>query len=1024
MLQNRRNTRIRPYLNAGQWFRRIVIIMSLLAVVPVLYGKGQQDDTLSRADELIADQHYNEALALLNNYAKTDPKKFDRIQAKIRKILQFREEYNTTAQALLDVMVYDANNEDQIRYLTNLLYALDPERTVETQDFINRTREAALFRYNRELLEKILVQGQRLIAEGNYLEALRTLTGGLVIYQAEFFRSGYGQAMEANARQGISTLTGNTGAFTSIMNDLQTAVNNLGTMTSQGIEPQNLAAYRNVYNNVGPVLDRLITLRNLFLETDRKFKDDLAQLQKMNPRKKDSNFLSFAIRLLEGETNADGTVNYGILGVFDTLWNKEAARARDLLAAKSLQVYDNAVNDAAAGNYSGVAARGQVLEGYVLLPVDLEIRWNRYDVSPRKAVIFSQTVPDSEAENYLKFRVLADTSRFWRTLAQLGIDFSAVPQRDALSLWQNGGNAEQLILAEQRTAADLRKIRVSAQTLASNIQQETDSYRNLGSRYLVSPAFDYIKGLNTAVLRLIDAVTSGELNSSVARYTIANAQINARVTEREKEFREGSALLQGKLTDKYLAKYPTIAAELLTRMDAANETDSQAMRALLSQYNAEPPEILESNGISSLRAEALAMQARQNNLRSQGQSMAALARSQSIQAQNFRNEGNNYIRDIRAALSRKNFDVALDRVKQANTAFDQSLALEYDEATLNQKSAVIPSLEAEIEDNVFQQVSALVVNIKDAYYDNDFDGASRFISLAENTLKQAKLNPDHPDIVYWKEIIQAGQSSGRTIPVTAPLYAEMSQLLSDARRNFEEGQKLLKTFRDAEGKRLLAAARQNIQKVRRVYPQNEEAGILELRIDQVLDSDIEAKLGSKITDAIRRTRSGSQQNRIEAVNELRTIQVVFPGFTNFPGYTSWPAIINQAEIDAGLRPPPPDPRAIAQAQEIVNRARPVVASRSQDRMEETRAELAQAMRLDPNNAEARSLFNEASRIISAGKVILDSDAERLFQQASQALAQNNGIRALQLVNQIYSLNSIYRYVSRMIALEQRARAIL
>jgi hypothetical protein len=252
----------------------------------------------------------------------------------------------------------------------------------------------------------------------------------------------------------------------------------------------------------------------------------------------------------------------------------------------------------------------------------------------------------------------------------------------------------------------------------------------------------------------------------------------------------------------------------------------------------------------------------------------------------------------------------------------------------------------------------------------------------------------------------------------------MSQLLSEARRIFEAGQKLLNTPSDGEGKRMFDAARVNIQKVRLVYPQNEEAGILELRIDQVSDPNFSVKLGTKVTDAIRRTKSGPQQNRIQAVNELRNIQVVFPGFTEFPGYTSWPSIISQAEIDAGLRPPPPDPRAIAQAQEIVSKARPLVASRNQDRIEEVRNELAQAMRLDPNNAEARTLFNEASRIITAGRTVLDSDAERLFQQASQALAQNNGIRALQLVNQIYLLNSIYRYVNRMITLEQRARAIL
>jgi len=1004
--------------------RCIIIIMSLFAIVPVLYGKGQQDNTLSRADALINDQHYNEALKLLNNYARIDPGKFDQIQFRIRKIVQLREEYNKTAQALLDVMVNDPNNEDRIHYLTNLLYTMDPERTEETEEFINRTRETVQFRYNRELLGRIFAQAQSLVAEGNFSEALKTLTGGLVIYQLEFFRAGYGADMETRTRQGINTLNGNINAFTSVMNTLHGVVNNLENYSNQDIEPPNFTAYRNVYNNTGPVMDQLITLRDLYAETNKKFKDDLARIQKIDPKKTDTNFFSFAIRLLEGETSADGSVKYGMLGVFDALWNSEASRIRDILNAKTLQVYNNAVNEAAAGNYGNVTVRGQALEVYALLAVDLENRWNRYDISPRKALVFDQTVPDAEALSYLKFRALADTARFWRTLGQLGTNFSAVPQTDTLTLWRNGGNAEQLISAEQKTTADLRKIRAAAQTLAGDIQQETAGYRNLDNRYLNSPAFDYIKGLNTAVTRLVNAAITGEVNSSVARYTIANTQMNGRIAEREKEFREGSALLQGEPGSGNPVKYPTKAAELLNRMDAANEADSRVLKALVDQYNAEPPEVIDNSKIAPLRAEALALQARQDKLRDQGRGLAALARSQSVQAQNFRNDGNSYIRDIRTALTRNDIDVALDKVKQAKNAFDQSLALEYDEATWNQRNTTMTSLEEEIAESVLQQVLALINNIRDAYYDNDFDRADRYITQAQNTWKQTNLGTEHPDLVYWQEIIRAGQSSGRTIPVTAPLYAEMSQLLSEAGRNFEEGQALLNTPRDAEARRMLETARLNIQRVKRVYPQNDEAGILELRIDQIMDTDFKAKLSSRITDVIRRTKNGSRQNRVQAVNELRNIQVVFPGFTEFPGYTSWPAIINQAEIDAGLRPPPPDPRAIAQAQEIVNRSRPVVASRNQERIEGTRNELAQAMRLDPNNAEARALFNEASRILTAGKTVLDSDAERLFQQASQALAQNNGIRALQLINQIYTLNPVYRYVNRMITLEQRARAIL
>jgi len=266
-------------------------------------------------------------------------------------------------------------------------------------------------------------------------------------------------------------------------------------------------------------------------------------------------------------------------------------------------------------------------------------------------------------------------------------------------------------------------------------------------------------------------------------------------------------------------------------------------------------------------------------------------------------------------------------------------------------------------------------------------------------------------------MIRMGLRSGRTIPSTAPLFAEMSQLLSDAQRNYDEGRILLVSS-PTEGTQRLIAARENLVQVKLVYPMNEDAGILDLRIDQQLDPNFRANFAIRVEDARNRARTGSQVNRIQAVNDLRNFRTIDPQFTN------WGPIIEQAERDAGLRPPLPSIDDRNQAAAIVARAGPIIASGNSAQIREIQPELARAMQLDPDNQEARRLFTEAAASLRQGITVLNTEAERLFTQASQAVIQNNPIRAQQLLQDIYTINPDYRTVSKVVTLQRRVQAML
>jgi hypothetical protein len=994
------------------------VAFSLVIAVFALYGEGRRDDVLSTVDELIAAKRYNEALTILSDYARQNPRNFDSAQSRIRRIVRVKDEYNLTAQELLTEMEKEAPDPERALALTNRLYELDPQRIAETQDIIGQIREVALFRSNQRWLERILVQGQSLIAQGQYTEALRTYAGGLEIYQAEFFAGNYGPAMVNRAQQGISNLTGNISFFNSMAASLLDAVNSLAALESQDIEPQNLVAYRDAYNRFGAEMDRFTALRNSYAGTASVFREDLAQVQAANPRNRDRNFLAFAARLMDGRSDDPED---GMLGIFDAVWNQAVPRARDLLDAKSASVYDAAVSEARAHDYGRTGIRAEVLAGYAALPVDLETRWNRYDTSSQKPALFGEALPPGEEGKYLKFRALTETPGYLRTLGQLGIRFEAVAQQDTITLWRNGGNPDELIRAEQSNTVLLRQIRQDTQNLVAAIQRETGEYRNLESRYPHSGsgpgAVEYIDGVSRIAEDLVNSIRMQEDDSVARRFTIANSTVEGQVQQREAEFQQGTALVDGAMREDYLAKRPSEGAELLTRMDRAIETDRQSLQNLLNQYAAEPPEVQSAGRIQALKNEALALESRLEALRSRGRTLAATARSLAAQAEALRTEANRDFAAAQTAMNQGDFDAAQDRLRRAGDAYDRSLELEDNEAARNQRNNAVPLLDAEmarlLNEAVLRDVQGLLSQISEAYFTGDFDRAGNLVTRALNRWRRTQ-TVENPDIAYWQRLIRMGQRSGRTLLPTAPLYAEMSQLLSEAQKNYDEGRGMIASSRD-EGMRKLEQARQNIQKVKLVYPMNEEAGLLDLRIEQVSDpTAFVATFATKVNTAV----SGCRQGSMQAYSDLLNLFKIEP---NYPNRT---AIVYQAEIDVHLRPAPPTEAQIARSRELTAAARPIVSSGNMDRMEEARTFLTEAISLNPENQEAKTLFNQASNRIVVARTVLDPESERLFNQASVLIAQQNGVMALQLINQIYARNALYRSMPRMITIEQRARSLL
>ncbi|MDR0314140.1 MAG: hypothetical protein LBI14_11160, partial [Treponema sp.] len=260
-------------------------------------------------------------------------------------------------------------------------------------------------------------------------------------------------------------------------------------------------------------------------------------------------------------------------------------------------------------------------------------------------------------------------------------------------------------------------------------------------------------------------------------------------------------------------------------------------------------------------------------------------------------------------------------------------------------------------------------------------------------------------------------SSGRVISATAPLYAEMSQLLSDAKLNYDEGIRLINAGRRSEGLRKFDEARAMTQKVELIFPLNEEARLLDLRMEQFTDpAAFNASFQQRLNTAVAGTRPNVRS--VESFADLQNLAQINPSYPNIR------RILDQAEIDMGYRPPPPDPQALARSASLTTQAQPIINARNSSMYEVALAWLNEAINLNPDNNDA-SILKDRLQILMTGTslIVIDSKSYDEYQRAVMEFQRGNRYTAWSIVQELLQ-NPDNRRSTQILDLQARIEATL
>ena len=239
------------------------------------------------------------------------------------------------------------------------------------------------------------------------------------------------------------------------------------------------------------------------------------------------------------------------------------------------------------------------------------------------------------------------------------------------------------------------------------------------------------------------------------------------------------------------------------------------------------------------------------------------------------------------------------------------------------------------------------------------------------------------------------RQTGREILPSEPQYPEMSQLINIANQYFDSGAKKYKDGNKADGDKDLEKALESIQKVQYVYPLNQEASILTLKINQIKDP---AKFNEEFAQKI--------QNARAMCKNTNTVQEGYSNLLDYyklnPDYKGLKDLIYQVEIDIGIRQKPVDNSAQTRSKNLYNDAQKAYNNAGNNivKLQASLEKVNRALALNPNNTQAQNLKDKIITKMGGTSVQPTMEDESLYNQAIQYLQNNNVIAANQILQQL------------------------
>lgn len=1009
--------------------KNFFVLISVLFLFFSFNGYAQKTEEISlfEIDRLIKDTEYDKALQLLNSYLKKHPENFDNVQVRIKKIMNARKQYSALAEQLLWIIENEPENSQKIYEITEQLEQFEKNPSNQIKNFIQDAKKSSEFNYFRSLFLTIQKESASFTERKLYNLAILKIKEGFWLYKDEFY------AKWNNNPQIIEQMEKliNQLEMQTIVFEDKTLVNQINEQTQiidEFISQKKYNEINQELENITKSIQILAGIRNNLLNIIEK----MSELYEKNYDSdlNDASYIPFMIRFISG---VDNIPHSGILGCVEYYWDLTVKNLNDKVFTQLQNNYydftdslNNENKEKMQENLESiqkfVAIQRKILDFYNLFEQDSDYKKENpldyYYVLGDTLLVLSQK---TLSVNELYFKLLEIQQEQSILIEKILNDTENTDDKKIKSLFDLSSQAAKIV--GNKNDYELQNY----QWYNKYKKQKKDIWNSLLQTYnfLVDKTFNEAKNIQLDLFNQIFYAYKSNIETNSfdieKRFEVAQELLDGLPVQLSKEeiqqMRENSQIIvdfdyaKKHKTEENLGIlycYPNFAQILIMEAQSKiQNTQSKINNYCDAVYsNLKENSLISSENNSSNSQEFYIdymdnqqkyfseYEKKCNNLLG----MAKQQRNKSILA---RNEGELRFSEAQVSLEKNDFDMARKKLQDSLKKFDESLKYQDDyelrlecDSKLYELGIKIAKLENEI---VVKEVRELKNKAKDAYFNGRFEDAQKYLNQAKSRWSVTNEIPDE-EIVMLSNFVNSAISmkTGRDIPVSAPQYPEMSQLLNLAYAYFEEGLELIKKGKRNEGITKLDIAVENVQKLQLVYPLNQEAAILTLRINQLKDSKkFEREFSQKINAA--KLMCENPKTRKEGYANLLDYYEIQPD------YKGLKELIYKVEIDIGIRQKKADNSGVKKANQLLSEAKKIYSSAKDDeeKLKQALAKVDESLSLVMDNEEAVKLKDEITTKIGGTVItVLSTEDERLYQLAVQRLQSNNVIEANLILEKI------------------------
>lgn len=949
------------------------------------YARG--DVEYDNAKKLINSHKNNDALGEIIKIAEEKPESTEYGIDMVKQTFKNQTKYQEKIDELLKLLYEDPeNNEKKIEIIENI-ESINKNISPEVFAFLEELKLSSIFAIQRIRFNRIMEEGIAQINKKQYAQAAKTFTTGYSIYNEKFQTENAGTQLQQDVNTHISEVKNLVEQYQTIDNELSQTLEILNSES----EDSNVDSIKDNINSLEQKLGKLQKLATNISNHGKSLKD-IYILERKKSKKTEETILPFAYRFTIGRDTAtkfegvDGAIEANIYYNTETLYRKYLAElyskfkaSRNCLNIKKpkLDSFDTYI--AATNGYISFLSK---------LNLKKQESANLWFIAKLKTDDDKKMLNDFSAivEN------LTETKKLYNRLANIekaknivdvNYEGSILDLRDI-----NSTKVKELQNAEKQT-----------NSLIENLKEIFIDKKNIKNEKL-NTQIEMVKESQT---QLLDYLIKLHLNIFEQIAIIKNKAGTLALKDSKKEYETKTidkTNTEKKEPQKQTSNEYNSTIKNLTELKKTVDKDANLLSNVNTQLSDVNANIALPKDTAKLSENIEETKETIENLKKLSKKISndiAKSRGLLIKIQLAKEEAELRFEQAKQFLKKENFSAAREHLELSRARTSDALALEdnpaYKKSTdekLEKLAIAINNAENSI---VVRDVRRYLESAKKDYFKGEFESAEISLIAARN--RWAVTHVDQNDeIVNWLSIVNSAVTlrASRTIPITAPLYSQMIQLLNNATQLYIDATKRI----NVDSRKLilqnLSTAKDNIKKVLIVYPFNEIAGQLNLKIDKLIDPKSFNEQFRKKVATIRADYKSNSQRAYSDLLDLYSIDKKFNGIV---------ALKNEIEIYLGIRIPEADIKAIAESKRLTNSARQLYNTRKPANFPIAVEQLDQAIKLDTKNIEALQLKDELQMSMGgASVIILSAENESKYRQAIAELQNGNKIIAAALVGQL------------------------